>query len=104
MSDDPDGRGPAPNPRADRQRRLIRFLQGAIVVVFVLALASLLLPGAAGRLAADLMVVVIIAAPVVRVVWLLQRWIRRPDLRFAAAAAALLTVVATGAAIALLSS
>jgi hypothetical protein len=104
MSDAHPTSGPAPNPRSDRQRRLVRFLQAATTAVFVLAIASLLLPGDAGRLAADLMVAVVIATPVVRVLWLLQRWIRRPDLRFAAAAAALLLVVATGAAIALLSA
>jgi len=103
MTDSTGGTGPPPNPRAARQRHLIRFLQVASVVVFVLALASLVLPGTAGRLAADLMVAIVIGAPVVRVLWLLQRWIRREDLRYAAAAAALLLVVASGALVGLLS-
>jgi hypothetical protein len=104
MSDAADAgpSGPAPNPRADRQRRLIRFLRVAATAVFVLALVSLLLPGEAGRVAADLMVVVVVGAPIVRVLWLAQRWTRRKDWRFVAAAAGLLLVVATGAAVGLL--
>ena len=94
--------GPPPNPRADRQRRLIRFLQVAATLVFALAVASVVLPGTAGRLAADAMVAVIVGAPVVRVLWLLVRWVRRRDWRFVAAASALLVVVAAGAAIGLL--
>jgi membrane protein YdbS with pleckstrin-like domain len=99
---EPTPAGPPPNPRADRQRRLIRFLQVAAVAVFALALLSLVLPGTAGRLAADVMVVVVVGAPVVRVLWLLQRWIRRRDWRFVGAAAALLLVVGAGAALGLL--
>ena len=94
---------PRVDPRPGRQRRLIRFLRVAAVAVLVLALASLALPGDAGRVAADLMVAVVIATPVVRVVWLLLRWVRRRDLRFAGVALGLLAVVAVSAAFALLS-
>lgn len=94
--------GPAPQPRADRQRRLVRYLQVCAATVFGLAAASVVLPGDAGRLAADAMVAVVIGAPVGRVLWLLQRWIRRRDWRFAAAAFGLLLVVALGAAVGLL--
>jgi hypothetical protein len=102
MTGPPPPGGPPPNPRADRQRRLIRFLQVAATAVFVLAILSLALPGTAGRLAADLMVVVVVGAPIVRVLWLLQRWTRRKDWRFVGAAVGLLCVVAIGAAVGLL--
>lgn len=99
-----DPTGPPPNPRADRQRRLLRFLRICSLAVLVLALASLVLPGAAGRVAADVMVAIVIGAPVGRVLWLLQRWMRRRDWPFVAAAAGLLVVVSTGAVVGLLAS
>jgi hypothetical protein len=45
------------------------------------------------------MVVVLVVAPIIRIGWLLVRWVRRGDWRFAGAAAALLAVM--GAALAL---
>lgn len=104
MTDAPAGAGPPRDPKEGRQRRLVRFLQAAAIAVLVLAVLSLVLPGDAGRLAADAMVAVVIATPVARVAWLLARWVRRRDLRFAYAAAALLFVVGAGAAFALLSA
>ena len=46
--------------------------------------------------AATVMVVVFIAAPIGRVIWLMVRWARLGDRRFALVGAALLAVVATG--------
>jgi len=92
--------GPFFDPRLDRQRRLIRFLRVAGLVVFGLALLSLVLPPQLDAEVSVAMVTLLVAAPVVRVVWLARRWLHKGDLRFAAAALGLLAVVGTGAAIA----
>jgi hypothetical protein len=91
------GAGPAPNPLAGRQARLVVALRAATVVAVVLAAAALVLPDRAGTAAGVGMVAVLVGVPVLRVVWLLARWVRRRDVRFAVAAAALVAVVAVGA-------
>lgn len=93
--------GPAPDPRAGRQARLLVFLQAAAVAVFVLAVASMVLPGEAGDVIGVAMVAVLVAAPAVRVAWLARRWLAKGDRRFAVAALLLLVVLAVGATIAL---
>jgi hypothetical protein len=76
------------------------FLQAASATVFVLAVASMVAPGDAGDSLGVAMVVVLVAAPAIRVAWLARRWFAKGDRRFAAAAALLLAVLATGAVVA----
>lgn len=69
------------------------------------ALASLtavvaLVPGTVGDTAGALMVAVLVGTPLARVAWLAARWWRTHDRRFSLAAAALLVLVASGAAVA----
>lgn len=85
-----------PDPRIARQRATALYLRAAIVVSFSLGVATLVLPGDAGRAVGVAMTVVLIVAPLVRVAWLLVRWLRRGDRRFAAAAFTLLLVTGSG--------
>jgi hypothetical protein len=78
-----------------------RLLQGSAAVALVLGIAGAVLPGDAGIVAATGAVTVVVAAPLVRLLWLAGRWARKGDVRFAALAVVLLAVVATGAAISL---
>jgi Kef-type K+ transport system membrane component KefB len=90
-----------PDPRVGRQRVLATYLRVALVVALVLGLAAALLPDDWGEEVAGLaMVVVLIATPIGRLVWLLVRWLRREDRRFAFAAFALLAVMGVALAIA----
>lgn len=84
------------DPRAGRQRRLSQFLRIAAYVTFALAVAALLLPGDAGRVAGFLVVVVLVAVPLLRLAWLGRRWLRKGDRRFALVAAALGLIIVGG--------
>jgi hypothetical protein len=99
MSDHPPppaSTGPLPDPRADRQDALILFLRLGGAAVLALAVLALVLPSELSVLAADSMVVALIAIPVVRVAWLGVRWAGRRDWRYVGAAAGLLAVLAVG--------
>jgi hypothetical protein len=85
--------GPLEDPRRERQRVLATYLRVALGVAFVLALAGTVLPEDSFEPFARAMVVVLVAAPIGRVLWLLVRWTKRGDRRFAAAAAGLLAVM-----------
>lgn len=89
--------GPPRNPRVGRQAVLVRFLRATIVVVALASLTELLVPPGLRHAAGVAMVSVIIAAPLARVVWLVVRWWRLGDRRFAAVGLALLLVVASSA-------
>lgn len=89
--------GPPPNPLVGRQRRLVAALRAAVGVAFATAVVGLLGPGRVGRVGALAFLATLVATPIARVVWLLVRWIRRGDRRFASAAAALLLVVGAAA-------
>ena len=78
----------APDPFANRQVRLVRALQVATVVAAILSAVGLF-----AEPAAVAAVAVLIAAPMLRVAWLAQRWRRRGDPRFAFTAVALLLLV-----------
>jgi hypothetical protein len=65
------------------------------------AVTGLLAPDPIGTAASAVAVCVVAGTPLVRVAWLAVRWHRRGDRRYAAVAAALLLIVGTGAALAL---
>lgn len=67
-----------------------------VAVVGVLALAGALVPDRPGRVLASVAVAVVIAMPLVRVVWLIVQWSRQRDRRFVVAGLVLLGVVAAG--------
>jgi len=95
-SGDVIGVGPAPNHRRGRQRFLIVYLRVTLIGAFLIGVAELLLPTETQDEAGVVMVAVLIAAPLGRIVWLLVRWLRIGDWRFALVGAVLLGVVATG--------
>jgi len=82
--------------------RLVTALWWVVMTAAVLAVLGLALPGDLGDVVAAAAVVVVIASPLLRVVWLIVAWWRTGDWRFVGVGAALLAVVATGFALALL--
>lgn len=70
----------------------------ALAASVAVLLGALDLPGAAGAMAA-LMVVVLVGAPMLRVAWFARRWATRGDPRFAAVASAVLVLPLVGLAI-----
>lgn len=66
-------------------------------VVIVLGLLSVVLPERPAEALATAVVAAVVAAPLLRVAWLVHRWRQERDRRFVALGAALLVVVATGA-------
>jgi hypothetical protein len=85
--------GPPPNPRVGRQRFLVAYLRIAVLAVFLLGVVALVLPDDAYRPFAVTMAIAIIVVPVTRVGWLVVRWLRLGDVRFALVGVALLTVM-----------
>lgn len=77
-------------------------LKAAAVVALAAAMVGTVARGRTSSVFGGIAVVVIVAAPLLRVAMLGVRWLRIGDRRFAAAAAALLLVTAAGAALALL--
>lgn len=90
------GSGPPPNPRAGRQRFLVAYLRVALALVLLVGLIELVIPADRRDQAGAVMVGLLVVAPLGRVVWLMVRWQRRGDWRFALVGAVLLAVVATG--------
>ncbi len=84
------------DPRAGRQHHLVLALRVALVVVFVLGVVELVVPDDLQRGFGVALLVALIGATAGRVLWLVVRWCRRRDWRFAAAGAALLVVLASG--------
>ena len=78
---------------------LSRILQVALVLTFALALGGAFLPGTAGTVSGTACIVILIAAPVLRVAWLVVDWSREKDMRFAFLGCGLLAVLAAGGAI-----
>lgn len=81
----------------NRFSRLSIWLRRAVLLVAVLAVLTLLLPVDAAEKLGVVLVCLLIALPLARVLWFVQRWVRRGDLRFAAIAAGVLLVVGVGA-------
>jgi hypothetical protein len=67
--------------------------------VLVAGVAGAVLPGAAGTAVATAAVAAVVAAPLLRVAWLVHRWSQEHDRRFRWLGIALLAVVALGAAL-----
>jgi len=95
------GAGPPPDPRDGRFQPMARGLHVALVLVGSLAILSVVVPAPASDVLATLAVIGLLVAPLVRVAWLAQRWLRRGDLRYGMVAVSVLLLVATGALIAL---
>ena len=76
--------------------QLGRGLFWAVVAAALLGAVGLILPGQAGVDVAAAAVVVVIAAPLLRVVWLVVAWARGGDWRFVAIGSLLLAIVAAG--------
>jgi len=83
-----------PDPRIARQQAMAAYLRVCLVVAFVLGALAVVLPDPAGRRFGVAMAFVLVLAPVGRLLWLLVRWLRRGDRRFAASAATLLVLLA----------
>ena len=83
-------------------RTLSKILMVALVVTFVCALGGAFIPGPVGTVSGTACIVFLIAAPVLRVAWLVVDWTRIGDRRFALIGGALLFVLATSGTIALL--
>jgi hypothetical protein len=88
---------PPPDPKANRFDAMARGLRVAALATAVLAVISTLTAGAVSSASGAAMAALLVAVPLLRVLWLAQRWIRRGDLRFGLIATAVLAVVATGA-------
>lgn len=86
----PDASGPPPDPREERYRPMGDFLAAEIVSVLLLCALALVLPGDYGAAAATGVLILLMAIPLVRVVWLVGRWFRRGDVRFALVGCAVL--------------
>ena len=92
-----------PNPpgrvstiRGHYQGPALTWLTRTVIVTGVLGAA---LPGGVGVAIATASVAAVVAAPLVRVAWLVFRWTQERDRRFVVLGSALLAVVAAGAAL-----
>lgn len=81
---------------------LSHILQAALILTFALALGGAFLPGAIGEVSGTACIVILIAAPVLRVAWLVADWLRERDTRFALLGCGLLAVLMASGAIALI--
>lgn len=70
--------------------------------VIALGLLSAVLRGSARTAVATVAVTVVVAVPIIRVMWLVHRWRQEHDRRFVGVGLALLGVIAVGAALAAL--
>lgn len=94
--------GEITDPRFDRFRPLSRALGWALLAVAVLAVASVVLPSPVGGWAGVALVATLVVVPLARVLWLVARWVRRGDRRYASVGAGVLVVIAAGALLAML--
>ncbi len=91
---------PPPDPRRNRFVPLSIAMLRLLAAIAVLALLTVLAPQPWDVAAGWAMVGVLVAAPLFRVLWLVQRWLRRGDPRYAVVGMAVLAVVLAGAALA----
>lgn len=81
---------------------LSKILMVALVVTFACALGGAFLPGTIGVWSGTACIIILIAAPVLRVTWLVVDWTSARDVKFALLGCALLVVLATSGAIVVL--
>ena len=94
-------RSPVSGITGQRQGPVLRV---ATVLAFLLALASVLTEGQVTVVTGTAAVTVVVAVPLLRVLWLLIRWAQERDWRFVAVATGLLAVVGLGAFLTLLAT
>lgn len=87
--------------QAAAEERIGLVVSRSLIVVAVLSLAGLVIPGASW--VAGVGIGLVTAIPVLRVVWLIARWAKIRDMRYAWAGVILLALIAVGPALALLS-
>lgn len=87
--------GPPPDHRVGRQARLLVFLRGATLITVVASAIAVFVPGRVGQAGGAAVFAALVAVPLLRVVWLAQRWVRRRDWLFAGVAGVLLAIIAT---------
>jgi len=90
------------DPRFDRFRPLSTALGRALGLVAVLAVVAVVVPKPVATWAGAALVATLVIVPLARVVWLVARWFRRGDRRYAAVGAGVLAVITAGALIGLL--
>jgi hypothetical protein len=83
------------DPRVVRQRVLATYLWVSLGVALLLAVLTAVAPDALTDDVGPWMVGALILAPVGRLLWLLVRWTKRGDRRYAIAILVLLAVMAT---------
>jgi hypothetical protein len=88
-------------PSRIRGRFQVPVLRAAGFVALGLSLAAVLLSGHPQVVAAWAAIAVVLAVPIVRVIWLMLRWTQERDWRFLALGAGLLVAVSGGVALAL---
>jgi len=71
------------DPREERFRPMGDFLFAEVIAVMIMALVAVIFGGQIGRGAAIGMFVLLLTIPMIRVLWLVIRWFRRGDPRFA---------------------
>ncbi|KAA0232407.1 MAG: hypothetical protein JJLCMIEE_00342 [Acidimicrobiales bacterium] len=84
------------DPRSVRYQPLVWFLRVATLLAFLLAVAATFAPSPLDKSFAIATAALLVAAPLVRIAWLIIRWWRRRDLLFVSVGVALLLVVAGG--------
>ena len=89
------------DPRLDRYRPLSRALRASLLLTAALAVAAVVLPEPASVVLGAAVVVVLVAAPLARVLWFVTRWFRRGDVRYALVGCGVLGIIATGVLLAL---
>ena len=82
--------------------RLASVMQISVIGAFAFGLAGAFVPGPLGHWSSIVCISLLVASPVLRVVWLTVGWAREGDRRFALLGTMLLMVVGIGALVALL--
>ena len=82
--------------QAGAEERVGLAISGTLVVAAVLALVGVMVPGGWGTGLATAAIIIVTAIPIVRVGWLVKRWVGQRDMKFAWAAVVLLALVAVG--------
>jgi hypothetical protein len=102
VSDDDVNGGQPFDPRLDRYRPLTRALDVAHIGCVSMAVLAVLLPDPIGRWLGVAAVGLLVVVPMMRVLWLVNRWMRRGDRRYALVGVGVLAVTCVGVALAAL--